>query len=82
LSNARGIPIAFFVGTHDGLATPGNNRWAKAKLDIGNNVVFYKEYELSHLSFLVAKDMSYFTEDVLPVLAKYPPVKAASTFMQ
>ena len=64
------VPIAMFVGTKDELADEIDNRWAKTQLD--KTLVFYKEYELGHLTFMVAKDMSYFN-DVLDVLKKYSP---------
>lgn len=38
-------------------------------------VEFYKEYPLGHLAFLTAKDMSYFTVDVMEVIQKYSPSK-------
>lgn len=55
-----------FVGTKDGLADDIDNQWAYEQMK--KDVVFYKEYELSHLSYMVAKDMSYFTEDVMNIL--------------
>jgi hypothetical protein len=58
-----------FVGTHDGLADPLDNEWAHSQ--IGNAVVFYHEYNLSHLSFMVAKDMSFFTVDAMYLINKY-----------
>jgi len=39
-----------------------------------NTTVFYKEYDLGHMSFFVAKDMAYFKEDVMGLLSKYNPV--------
>ena len=61
------------VGTSDSLADTKDNHWAHDKMK--NDVVFYKEYNLGHLSFMVAKDMSYFN-DVKALLAKYQPIKA------
>jgi hypothetical protein len=49
-----------FVGTSDELATVDDNRWAKTQLT--NVLIHYKEYPLGHLSFMVAKDMSYFND--------------------
>lgn len=57
-----------FVGDKDELADVADNQWAKTQLQ--NSLVYYKEYNLGHLTFMVANDMSYF-QDVLQVLAKY-----------
>lgn len=64
------VPIAMFVGTADELATVDDNRWAKPQL---KTLVHYKEYPLGHLSFMVAKDMSYFN-DVMTLVKKYNPL--------
>ena len=34
-------------------------------------VIFYQEYMLGHSSFIVGKDMSYFTEDAMRFIDKY-----------
>ncbi len=34
-------------------------------------MVFYETYELGHMSFLIAKDMTFFTVDALNVINKY-----------
>lgn len=39
-----------------------------------NDVVFYKEYNLGHLSFMVANDMTYFTQDVMSLFNTYHPI--------
>ena len=66
IQNIKRVPIAMFVGKKDELATDTANQWAR---DTMKDVVkFYKEYELGHLSFVVGKDMSYFTTDVLNLL--------------
>lgn len=38
-------------------------------------LVFAKEYLLAHESFVVAKDMSWFNDDIFPVLAKYSGIE-------
>jgi lysosomal acid lipase/cholesteryl ester hydrolase len=64
LNNIKGkVPIAMFVGTHDGLADPYDNQWAHGQM--GSAVIFYHEYTLSHLSFMVARDMSFWTVDAM-----------------
>jgi hypothetical protein len=70
LQNIKQMPIAMFVGTSDQLATIDDNRWAKTQL---SSLVFYKEYALGHLSFMIAQDMSYFTTDVMNLLQQYHP---------
>ncbi len=47
-----------FVGSKDELADAKDNEWAKTQLT--KSLVFYQEYPLGHLTFMVAKDMSYF----------------------
>lgn len=67
LNNIKGkVPIGMFVGTHDGLADPTDNQWAHSQM--GSAVIFYHEYTLSHLSFMVARDMSFFTVDAMYLL--------------
>lgn len=70
LQNIKSVPIAMFVGTGDQLATVEDNRWAKTQM---STVQFYKEYELGHMSFMIAKDMSYFSTDVMNLLHQYNP---------
>lgn len=48
-----------------------------------NDVVFYKEYSLGHLSFMVANDMTYFTQDVMSLFKTYHPIPSnIDYFMQ
>lgn len=58
--------MALFVGKFDTLATPLDNQENKSKF---KNLIHYKEYELDHLAFILAKDMSYF-KDVIAILDK------------
>ena len=39
--------------------------WVYDQLKGNGNVVFYKQYRLGHLSFAVAKDMTFFTVDAM-----------------
>ena len=57
------------AGTQDNLATVEDTRWAFEKLK--QSIVHYEEYDLGHLSFFIAKDMSYFSKDVVGILEKY-----------
>jgi len=73
------IPTALFSGSLDNLADPVDvanlSRW------ISDKIVFQKQYHLDHFSFVIAKDMSYFTEDVVSVLQKFNPTNK-SLFLQ
>jgi hypothetical protein len=64
------------VGEKDNLATIIDNRWARDTMVKG--VKFYKEYNLGHLSFMAAIDMSYFTVDVMSLMKQYHPASLSS----
>ena len=68
MSNIK-FPISIFSGSADLIAVPEDTVWTTAQFK--DQIVFQKEYKLGHLSFLVAKDMSYFTTDVMAVLNHY-----------
>ena len=53
------VPTALFSGSIDGLANPVDV--ANLSASIHEHVVFEKEYHLDHFSFVIAKDMTYFT---------------------
>lgn len=74
LQNIQSVPIGLFVGNLDQLATVDDNRWAKTQL---KTLKFYKEYNLGHLSFMIGKDMTYFSGDVMNMLKEYHPAKVA-----
>jgi len=74
------VPIAMFVGLGDELADTTDNEYARDLM--GNAVVFYHEYNLGHMSFLVAKDMSFFTVDAMTIIKKYNPLPTVTeTFL-
>jgi len=80
LHKIQKVPIGLFVGTSDQLATVDDNRWAKTQLA---TLKFYKEYSLGHLSFMIGRDMSYFSVDVMNLLKQYHPVKLEeATFLE
>lgn len=60
LSTIKDIPIGMFVGAHDLLATSKDAKEDYEKMK--STVVFYNEYDLGHVSFFVADDMSYFVD--------------------
>jgi hypothetical protein len=60
------------AGSLDHLSTVEDTRWASTKLD--KVLIHYQEYELGHLSYFIAKDMTYFTRDVMNLLDRYHPL--------
>ena len=73
------VPVAIFAGTDDVLADATDAQWIRDT--IGSNVVHYEEIAAGHLTFLVGKDMSYFTNNVMSLLQQYHPLPSA-TFLQ
>lgn len=63
------FPVGIFSGDTDLMADPTDVKWTAQQLN--HNLVFNKEYHLGHLSFAIAKDMSFFTEDVMNLVNKY-----------
>lgn len=53
-----------FVATEDVIVSAEDNRKIKNKI---STVVYYQEVGFDHLSFVLAKDMSYF-KDVIDVI--------------
>lgn len=64
------IPTGLFIGIYDNLATVKDNEWLVQQLN-PEVLVWDQTYPLGHLSFALAKDMSYFTEDVMALVGKY-----------
>ena len=61
------MPIAVFSGELDLLADPTDVKWLRQQLS--HTIVFSKEYPfLGHLSFVVAEDMSYYLDDMIPLI--------------
>lgn len=60
------FPIAIMSGSKDLLADPQDVKWTAAQLN--HTLVFNHEYYLGHMSFAIAKDMSFFTVDALAIL--------------
>lgn len=61
-----------FVGRYDVLADPVDARWTRDQ--IGEAVVHYQEIDGGHETFLLGKDMTFFTKDVMDLLEWYHPV--------
>ena len=68
-----------FVGQSDKLADVEDAQWIRSQL--GDGVVHYQEIVGGHISFMIGKDMSYFTEDVIGLLSQYHPIPQ-QTFLQ
>jgi len=70
LKPVPGVPIAMFVGEEDDLADVTDARWLRNQTD--SEVVHYEEMpKMGHISFLIAKDMTYFSDRVISLLNKY-----------
>jgi len=81
IQNIEGkVPIAMFVGLADELADPTDNEWAYSQMQ--KAVIYYHEYNLGHLSFMVAKDMSFFTIDAMYLINKYQPLPTKAIIAQ
>jgi hypothetical protein len=80
ISTIEGVPIAIISGTQDILTTTDDTKWAMSQL--GKSLVHYSEHELGHVSYFTAKDMSYFTQDVMEVMRRYHPIARKASFME
>jgi len=69
LENITEVPVAMFVGKADKLADPEDAAWARKT--IGNAVVRYQMVEGGHMTFFIAKDMTWFTQDVMNIVKEY-----------
>ena len=58
-------------GDIDTLADPIDVAWLSEQL--GDNVVFEKQYHLDHTGFVLANDMSFFSVDAVMQLKKFNP---------
>ena len=79
LENIVSPPVAMFVGHSDILADPVDAAWTAETI---NSLVHYQEIVGGHLSFMVGKDMSYFTQDVMNLIKKYQPLPNSAAFTQ
>ena len=64
------MPLAIFSGDTDGLATVKDVAWTVQQLQ-NSTVVFNKQYQAGHLTFAIGKDMSFLTDDAVPLTNKY-----------
>ena len=64
------VPTAMISGSADTEAMPADVAWTIEQ--IKDHVVFAKEYQgFDHSTFIIAKDMSYFNNDVVSVIKEY-----------
>ena len=75
IENIDNVPVAMYTGNVDILADLTDSRWTRDR--IGDNIVHYEEIDAGHLTFLIGKDMTYFTEGVMGLLQQYHPLPAA-----
>lgn len=66
------VPIAMFVGNVDTLADNTDAEWTRNQ--IGSPVVHYQEINGGHLTFIIGKDMSWFSNDVMNLVRTYQPL--------
>ena len=64
--DAYDIPTAFQSGSRDAFAPPEDVSWLTEQL--GDKIVFNKEYDLNHMGFAIANDMSFFSVDAVALL--------------
>ena len=80
IENITEVPVAMFTGNEDILADLTDSRWTRDR--IGDNIVHYEEINAGHLTFLVGKDMSYFSKGVMSLLKQYHPVSVAEYYQE
>ena len=72
LSIIKDFPIMLIGGEMDKLGTPEDIRWLNAELAKNDNVIYYKILpNMGHLSFMVAKDFSWFDEPFQIIMNNY-----------
>jgi hypothetical protein len=78
------FPIAIFAGLKDVLATPKDVAWLHDQMK-EQTVYFDGDLDFDHMTFAIARDMSFFTKDALAVINHYnnkcDPSTADSKFM-
>ena len=62
LENITDFPIAIFAGVEDKLAAIDDVRWLKDVLTSQNSVIFYEEYMIGHLTFLIPNNLKHFKD--------------------
>ena len=72
LSVIKDFPIMLIGGELDKLGTPEDIRWLNDELSKNDNVIYFKILpSMGHLSFMVAKDFSWFDEPFQIIMEKF-----------
>ena len=72
LSVIKDFPIMLIGGELDKLGTPDDIRWLNDELSKNDNVIYFKILPtMGHLSFMVAKDFSWFDEPFQIIMEKF-----------
>ena len=66
------VPVAMFVGKYDTLADKKDAEWTRDQ--IGDQVIHYQEIDGGHMTFIVAEDMSWWTETAMDLIREYQPL--------
>lgn len=67
------MPIALLCGMTDKLASPHDYMWLRDELVLGNNCLYYKEYDMGHLAFLMPADKTILHE-MFALAKRYNPL--------
>ena len=82
IENISSVPIAIFAGTHDTIADQTDAHWIRDTLK-QEVLAHYEDIEAGHLTFMVGKDMTYWTDGVMGLLGKYHPLPSSEVeFLQ
>ena len=73
IENISTVPIAIFAGIHDTIADMEDALWIKDTLK-PEVLVDFEQIEAGHLTFMVGKDMTYWSTNVMGLLAQYHPI--------
>ena len=72
LSKIKDIPIMLIGGEKDKLSTREDIRWLNNELSKKGNVIYFKIVpNMGHLSFMIAKDFSWFDEPFQIIMDKF-----------
>ena len=67
------VPVSLFVGTHDTVSTPADDRMIR-DLFKPSSIYHYEEFSADHLSLLMGKDMTFWTERAMNILKELHPL--------
>ena len=67
IENISTVPIAIFAGIHDTIADMEDALWIRDTLK-PETLVHWEDVNAGHLTFMVGKDMTYWSEGVMGLL--------------